>query len=44
MVAIIILGAASFSYQQLFEKKDDNTKIPELGVRDEIFEKTSGLN
>jgi len=44
MVAIIIIGAASFSYQQLFEKKDDNTKIPELGVRDEIFVKTTGLN
>ena len=44
MVAIIIIGAASFSYQQIFEKKDNNTKIPELGVRDEIFVKTTGLN
>jgi len=28
----------------LFEKKDGNSKIPDVGVRDTLFEKTQGVN
>lgn len=43
MVAIVIIGSASFSYQQLQEKKED-ALAPQVGVRDELFVKTTGLN
>lgn len=44
MAFIVIFGAGFFSYQQLSEKKDDASNIPEVGVRDELFVKTAWIN
>jgi hypothetical protein len=43
-VVLTVVAAVIFAYQQLQLKRENETKIPEVGVRDEVFERTEALN